>query len=76
MSIHLLTRGIGLTCAAHDLEAFANVLSGVRSLNVVFADILLGNVDYLKHQLIDIDGLNRDDVGMMWGNGINLVGVC
>ena len=36
-----------LTWAAHDFEAFANVLSGVKSLNVVFADILLGVVDYL-----------------------------
>jgi hypothetical protein len=36
----------GLTCAAHDFDALANVLSGVRSLNVVFADILLDDVQY------------------------------
>ena len=29
------------TWEAHDFEALANVLSGVRSLNVVFADIVL-----------------------------------
>jgi hypothetical protein len=60
-SIHPLSKE-RLTCAAHDFEAFANVLSGVKSLNVVFADILLGDVYYQlsNHQLIDIDGLNRD----------------
>jgi len=35
-----------LTCAEHDFDAFANVLSGVKSLNVVLAvDILCTSID-------------------------------
>ena len=38
-----------LTCAEHDFDAFANVLSGVKSLNVVLAvDILCTLVDQMN----------------------------